>query len=112
MSDNDIYAPPEADLSHTGSATRSGGNVDDAVAGNIEINMLETLGEAWRGMKGFKMKCHIALTLYFLVFLGVAILFGIFIGILAATGAVDPSDVDNIAGGSKGGGRRDSRSGK
>ncbi|MEM7564618.1 MAG: hypothetical protein AAF353_16450 [Pseudomonadota bacterium] len=87
MSDSDIYAAPEADLSHSGGGDRAGGNVEDAIAGNIQINMLETLGEAWRGMKGFKLKCHIALLLYFLVFIGVGILFGIFIGILAATGA-------------------------
>ena len=87
MSESDIYAAPEADLSHAGSSERSGGNVDDAIAGNIEINMLQTLGEAWRGLKGFKLKCHIALTLYFLVFIGVAILFGVLIGVLASTGA-------------------------
>ena len=87
MSDSDIYAAPEADLSHTSSSERSGGNVDDAVAGSIQVNMLETLSEAWRGLKGFKLKCHIALTFYFLVFLGVGILFGVLIGVLAATGA-------------------------
>ncbi len=87
MSDSDIYAAPEADLSYMGSSERSGGNVDDAVVGNIEVNMLETLGEAWRGMKGFKLKCLIALVLYILVFIGVGFLSGFLIGVLAATGA-------------------------
>ncbi len=31
--------------------------------------MLETLGEAWRGMKGFKLKCHIATVLWFLIYM-------------------------------------------
>ena len=87
MSDSDIYAAPEADLSHADSSPRSGGNVDDAVAGNIQIKMLETLGEAWRGLKGFKLKCHIALTLYFLVLMGVVILLVVLIGALVTTGA-------------------------
>lgn len=69
MSSTDIYATPEADLSNARHGDRSGGNIDDAIAGNIEIGMLQTLGEAWRGMKGFKLKCHIALVLYFIVYL-------------------------------------------
>lgn len=83
----DIYATPEADLAQRVQSDRAGGNIDDAVAGNFEVNMLETLGEAWRGMKGFKLKCHIALALYFLVFIGATILFGVIVGVLGATGA-------------------------
>ena len=83
----DIYATPEADLAQGIEADRAGGNIDDAVAGNFQVDMLETLGEAWRGLKGFKLKCHIALILYFLVFLGAGVLFGILAAILAATGA-------------------------
>jgi uncharacterized membrane protein len=84
---SDIYATPEADLAQSSQSERSGGNTDDAVAGNFEVNMLETLGEAWRGLKGYKLKCHIALALYFLVFLGAGLLFGVLVAILAATGA-------------------------
>jgi len=84
---SDIYATPEADLAQSSQSERSGGNIDDAIAGNFEVNMLETLGEAWRGLKGYKLKCHIALALYFLVFLGAALLFGVLVAILAATGA-------------------------
>ena len=83
----DIYATPEADLAQDIEKHRSGGNIDDAVAGNFEVNMLETLGEAWRELKGFKLKCHVALLLYMLVFLAAAVLFGIAIAALAATGA-------------------------
>ncbi|MDH3389479.1 MAG: DUF975 family protein [Gammaproteobacteria bacterium] len=83
----DIYATPEADLAQGIEADRAGGNIDDAVAGNFQVNMLETLGEAWRGLKGFKLKCHIALALYFLVFLGVAIAFGALTFVLAQSGA-------------------------
>jgi hypothetical protein len=83
----DIYATPEADLAQNVEADRAGGNIDDAVAGNFQVNMLETLGEAWRGLKGFKLKCHIALVLYLLVFLGAGALFGILAGVLAGTGA-------------------------
>ena len=84
---SDIYATPEADLAQSSPSEGSGGNIDDAIAGNFEVNMLETLGEAWRGLKGYKLKCHIALALYVLVFVGAGILFGVLAGILAATGA-------------------------
>ncbi|MFT5219936.1 MAG: putative membrane protein [Planctomycetota bacterium] len=66
---NDIYAAPEAELSVEQQGSRTGGSVEDAIAGNIEISMLGTLGEAWRGMKGFKLKCHLALTVYLIVYL-------------------------------------------
>ncbi len=83
----DIYATPEADLARSIEADRAGGNVDDAVAGNFEVNMLETLGEAWRGLKGFKLKCHIALALYTLVIIGAVIVDIAVIAGLGATGA-------------------------
>ena len=88
----DIYATPEADLARSVQSERSGGNIDDAVAGNFEVNMLETLGEAWRGLKGFKLKCHIALTLYFLVYIGAVVLYGALAWALASTGADDPKE--------------------
>ena len=74
---SDIYATPEADLGNSSASERAGGAIEDAIAGNIEIDMLATLGEAWRGLKGFKLKCHLALVLYLLVFLAAAILFGV-----------------------------------
>jgi len=86
----DIYATPEADLAQNIEADRAGGSIDDAIAGNFEVNMLETLGEAWRGLKGFKLKCLIALALYIAVFIGLGIAFGVFAGIVSRTGA-DPS---------------------
>jgi hypothetical protein len=66
---SDIYATPESDLSRQPRSGRAGGNLEDAVSGNIEVNMLQTLGEAWRGMKGFKLKCHIATAIWFLVYI-------------------------------------------
>jgi uncharacterized membrane protein len=84
---SDIYATPEADLSQNIELDRAGGNIDDAVAGNFQVNMLETLGEAWRGLKGFKLKCHIALILYFLVFLGATIVYGIAVTMIVSSGA-------------------------
>ncbi len=83
----DIYATPTADLARSVESDRSGGNIDDAISGNFEVNMLETAGEAWRGMKGFKLKCHIALLLLMLVFLGAMIMYGVIVGVLGATGA-------------------------
>jgi hypothetical protein len=83
----DIYATPEADLAQGIEGDRAGGNVDDAVAGDFQVDMLDTMGEAWRGLKGFKLKCHIALVLFFLVFLGAGMLFGVIAAILAGTGA-------------------------
>ena len=65
----DIYATPEADLAQTQAGSRGGGNVEDAIAGNIEVRIFDTLGEAWRNLKGFKLKCHIATVLWFVVYL-------------------------------------------
>ena len=84
---SDIYAAPEADLSRESRSDRAGGSVEDAIAGNFEVNMLQTLGEAWGGLKGFKLKCHIALLLYFLVFLGLMIVIAGIGFVLGSTGA-------------------------
>ncbi len=48
---SDIYAAPEAELRSDATGERAGGNIDDAIAGNIEIDMLGTLGEARRQLK-------------------------------------------------------------
>ena len=66
---DNIYAAPESDVARKPAAARSGGNIEDAIAGDIEVNMLETLGEAWRGLKGFKLKCHIATVIWLAVYL-------------------------------------------
>ncbi len=84
---SDIYATPEADLSQNIELDRAGGNIDDAVSGNFQVNMLDTLGEAWRRLKGFKLKCHIGLILYFLVFLGAAVVYLVVVSLIAASGA-------------------------
>jgi len=70
----DIYATPESDLAYHSPSERSGGNIEDAIAGNIEVNMLETLGEAWRGLKGFKLKCHIATVIWLIVYVIAALI--------------------------------------
>ena len=81
---SDIYATPASDVSQRLQSERDGGNVEDAIEGNIEVNMLETLGEAWRGMKGFKLKCHIASVIWFVVYLlAVLISIPITIGLIA-----------------------------
>ncbi len=87
---SDIYAAPTADLSRQPGTESVGGNVDDALAGNFEVNMLQTLGEAWRGLKGFKLKCHIALLLYFVVVVVLMVAAGVVASVLGATGA-DPT---------------------
>jgi uncharacterized membrane protein len=71
---SDIYATPASDVSQRPQSERGGGNVEDAIDGNIEVNMLETLGEAWRGLKGFKLKCHIASVIWFIVYLLAALI--------------------------------------
>lgn len=73
---DNIYATPESDLEQRPAGVRRGGNIEDAIAGNIEVNMLETLAEAWRDLKGFKLKCHIA-TLIWLAIYTVALLISI-----------------------------------
>jgi hypothetical protein len=88
---NDIYATPTADVTPRVNSARAGGNIDDAIAGNIEVSMLQTLGEAWRGLKGFKLKCHIAMAIWFLVYL-VAILLSLPVSFgLAQIGAGEPT---------------------
>ena len=99
----DIYATPESDVSQRPRSDREGGNIQDAIDGNIEINMLETLGEAWRGMKGFKLKCHIATAIWFVVYLLAALIsipvtFGLVeLGADEATAALIASLVQIIA---------------
>ena len=66
---DNIYATPESDLALSHTSASGGGNIEDAIAGNIEVNMLQTLGEAWRDLKGFKLKCHIATVIWFAVYL-------------------------------------------
>jgi uncharacterized membrane protein len=78
---SNVYATPEADLSYSNASDRAGGSIEDAIAGNIDISMLGTMGEAWRNLKGFKMKCHVAFLLYFIVailaaFISLPIIFG------------------------------------
>ena len=66
---NDIYAAPDSELSKTTTGERVGGSVEDAIAGNISVSMREVMGEAWRGLKGFKLKCHGASLLIFVMYI-------------------------------------------
>ena len=59
-----IYAAPEAELRDNASGQRTGGNIEDAIAGNIDINMTATMADAWRQLKGFKTVCLLASLLY------------------------------------------------
>lgn len=84
---SNIYAAPEAELRTDSAGERAGGNIEDAIAGNIEISMTGTMGEAWRQLKGFKSTCLLACLLYFALaivtnFISFPIIFG-----LAALGA-------------------------
>lgn len=65
----DIYATPASDVLQRSASEGGGGNVEDAIDGKIDVAMLETLGEAWRDLKGFKLKCHIATVIWFVVYL-------------------------------------------
>ena len=64
---SNVYATPEADLNYSNASDRAGGSIEDAISGNIEISMTGTMGEAWRNLKGFKAKCNIAFSLYFII---------------------------------------------
>jgi hypothetical protein len=87
----DIYATPESDVVQPGRSVRGGGNIEDAIEGNIEVGMFAILGEAWRGLKGFKLKCHIATAIWFVVYLvAVAISFPVTFA-LSALGADEGS---------------------
>ena len=83
----DIYATPEAELEQNINSYRAGGNIDDGISGNFEIDMLDTLGEAWRGLKGFKLKCMVAILLYLMVFIMLGIGFGVVVEVAMQTGA-------------------------
>jgi hypothetical protein len=80
---NNIYATPQADLDNTSSSERIGGSPEQAIAGNIEISMTGTLGEAWKNLKGFKTLCHISFLIYFIAAI-IAALLVIPIGIAVA----------------------------
>ena len=84
MSDQNPYATPESDLRENSSSRRTGGNIEDAIAGNIDISMTGTMGEAWRQLKGFKTNCLLACLLYFaLSMVAGFISFPIIIGVVA-----------------------------
>ena len=84
---SDIYATPAADVTPRSTGARAGGNIEDAINGNIDVRILETMGEAWRGMKGFKLKCHVASVIWFLVYIvAVLVMFQVMMG-LGAIGA-------------------------
>ena len=77
-----VYAAPESDLREQNSTHHTGGSVEDAIAGNIEIGMISTMGEAWRNLKGFKFRCLVAFFLYFIIaifanFISTPIIFGL-----------------------------------
>jgi uncharacterized membrane protein len=100
---NNIYATPESDLSYDSPSDRAGGRIEDAIAGNIEISMTGTMGEAWRNLKGFKLKCHVAFLLYFIIailaaFVSLPIIFGLTaIGADVNTATILGSIVQTIA---------------
>ena len=88
---SDIYATPEAELGQQTTGQRAGGNVDDAIAGNIELRIFATLGEAWGQLKGFKLKCILALMImFFVVFVAMAIAISIFATAFGLEFAADP----------------------
>jgi membrane-anchored glycerophosphoryl diester phosphodiesterase (GDPDase) len=90
----DIYATPESDLAQNIRSERGGGNIEDAIAGNIEVRMLATLGEAWRDLKGFKLKCHIASAIWFVVYLLAALIsIPIIIGLTAVGADKDSASI-------------------
>ena len=77
-----VYATPESDLGYKTTSERTGGSVEDAIAGNIEISMTGTMGEAWRCLPGFKFKCNVAILYYSIIamlaaFISLPIIFGL-----------------------------------
>ena len=87
---SDIYATPEADLYNVNPSERIGGNIEDVIKGEIKISIRESLGEAWNRVKGFKLQCHIAFLIYFVVAITVISLSIPLIIVVTQTGA-DPT---------------------
>lgn len=88
---SNIYAAPVAELRNDAPGERAGGNIEDAIAGNIDISMTGTMAEAWRQLKGFKSTCLLAGLLYFaLAMVTNFISFPVIIG-LTAMGADESS---------------------
>ena len=83
----DIYATPESDVVQRSTSERGGGNIEDAIDGKIDVNILAILGEAWRDLKGFKLKCHIATAIWFVVYLVAVVISFPIIYALSALGA-------------------------
>ena len=61
---SDIYAAPTADVTRQVGGERTGGNIEDAIEGNIEIDFMSTMNEAWDSLKGFKTHCLFAWLIY------------------------------------------------
>jgi hypothetical protein len=74
-----------------GRSVHGGGNIEDAIEGNIDVSMFTIMGEAWRGLKGFKLKCHIATVIWFVVYLVAVVISFPVIYALSALGANEGS---------------------
>ena len=62
-----VYAAAESELRLETPTDRTGGKFEDTIDGNIEISITGRMGEACRNIKGFKLPCHIAFALYFIL---------------------------------------------
>jgi len=87
MNEANPYMTPDASLDFESPSDHAGGTIEDAIAGNIEISMIATMGQAWREKKGFKTPCLLAFLLYMVAatitsMIGYPVIFG-----LMSTGA-------------------------
>jgi hypothetical protein len=70
---SDIYSAPTAAL-NTVTEGAEYGSLERGIAGNYQFSVGETLSEAWAKTNGAKWKVHLALGLYLLVYIPVAML--------------------------------------
>ena len=80
---SDIYKAPEAPLTNSSVAPCDYGSLETALSGNYELRPIETVKEAWAGLKGFKTTFWLAGLVYMAIYIAVSLVLGV-MSVLAA----------------------------
>jgi len=73
---SDIYKAPEAPLTDPSVASSDYGSLETALSGDYELRPIETVKEAWAGLKGFKTTFWLAGLVYMAIFVVVGLVLG------------------------------------
>jgi len=91
---SDIYTAPQADLAAETPAGGEYGSIPKAIAGDYQVAIGETLSEAWALTKGNKGTIWLGVLLYFLAYIGIALVATMITG----QSLTDPSTQGGVAG--------------